>query len=85
MYQTIFGIAMIAVTALALWWKARHHYRCPICGQFVQWKDITCPHCGNDMEYRHREVRDPGASMMSWSKSRSELPEPGRRSRRHRE
>ncbi|HUY27136.1 MAG TPA: zinc ribbon domain-containing protein [Candidatus Binataceae bacterium] len=58
MYQTIFGIAMAVITALALWWKARHHYRCPLCGQFVQWKDVNCPHCGNDMNYRHRAGPD---------------------------
>jgi hypothetical protein len=20
----------------------------------VQWKDVNCPHCGNDMKLRHR-------------------------------
>ena len=29
-------------------------YKCPFCGAYVQWKDINCPHCGNDMKYKHR-------------------------------
>jgi predicted RNA-binding Zn-ribbon protein involved in translation (DUF1610 family) len=79
MYQTIFGIAMVAVTALAFWWKARHHYRCPLCGEFVQWKDITCPHCGNDMNYRHREGPDAlpraAADLHRGSRSRRRSPD----------
>jgi DNA-directed RNA polymerase subunit RPC12/RpoP len=71
LYQVIIGLAMVALTALGLWWISRHRYRCPFCGRFVKWKDIKCPHCGNDMEFRHRDTRDLGARMMTWSKSRA--------------
>jgi DNA-directed RNA polymerase subunit RPC12/RpoP len=52
--QTIIGLLMVAVTAAFFYWKATHRYRCPFCGRFVQYNDVNCPHCGNDMEFKHR-------------------------------
>ena len=54
MRETIIGLAMVALTALGFYFVSRRRYKCPICGAFVQWKDVNCPHCGNDMKYKHR-------------------------------
>jgi hypothetical protein len=40
MRQTIIGLLMVALTAAGFYWVARHRYK--------------CPYCGNDMNYRHR-------------------------------
>lgn len=55
MRQVIVGLVMVALTAGYFWLVARRRYRCPFCGRPVKWQDINCPHCGNDMNYRHRE------------------------------
>jgi hypothetical protein len=52
--QTFIGLLMVVMTALGFYWVARRRYKCPFCGRRVQWKDINCPHCGNDMKLRHR-------------------------------
>ncbi|HYB90868.1 MAG TPA: zinc ribbon domain-containing protein [Candidatus Binataceae bacterium] len=54
MLRIIIGLAMVALTALGLWWAGRRRYRCPSCGRIVRWQDINCPHCGADMKGRHR-------------------------------
>ena len=54
MKQTVIGLLMVLVTALGLYWVARNRYKCPSCGRPVRWKDINCPHCGVDMNYKHR-------------------------------
>ncbi|MGO9450105.1 MAG: hypothetical protein ACLQDV_03505 [Candidatus Binataceae bacterium] len=54
MRETIIGLLMVALTALGFYFASRRRYKCPFCGRFVQWKDVNCPHCGNDMKLRHR-------------------------------
>ena len=58
MRQTIIGLLMVALTAGYFYWKARHRYMCPFCGRFVRYNDVNCPHCGNDMNFRHRSGPD---------------------------
>ena len=50
---------MVAVTASWYFWLARHRYKCPFCGRYVQYNDVNCKHCGNDMQYKHREIDEP--------------------------
>ncbi|MGH7865410.1 MAG: hypothetical protein ACREQB_10490 [Candidatus Binataceae bacterium] len=52
--ETIFGLVMVAATALWFYYLARKRYRCPFCGRNVKWDDVNCRHCGSDMEGRHR-------------------------------
>ncbi len=59
MRETIVGLLMVAVTALGFYIVSRRRYKCPFCGRFVRWKDVNCPHCGNDMNYRHRAGPEP--------------------------
>ena len=54
MLRTIIGLTMVALTALGFWLVGRRRYRCPFCGRIVRWEDINCPHCGDDMKFRHR-------------------------------
>lgn len=58
MRQTLLGLLMAALTALGLYLLARRRYRCPFCMRIVKWKDIVCPHCGEDMKFHHRVGRD---------------------------
>ncbi|MGB8685682.1 MAG: hypothetical protein WCD12_22570 [Candidatus Binatus sp.] len=58
MRQTIIGLLMVALTAAFFYWKATHRYMCPFCGRFVRYNDVNCPHCGNDMNFRHRSGPD---------------------------
>ncbi len=57
--QTIIGLAMVALTALGFYLVARRRYKCPYCGRFVRWEDVNCPHCGSDMNFRHRVGPEP--------------------------
>jgi hypothetical protein len=52
--QTLIGLIMVALTAVGLYLLARNRYRCPVCARPVKWKDINCPHCGEDMKFQHR-------------------------------
>jgi DNA-directed RNA polymerase subunit RPC12/RpoP len=54
MQQTIIGLLMVAVTAALFYWVARRRYKCPYCGRIVRYQDVNCPHCGNDMQMKHR-------------------------------
>ncbi|MDB5108067.1 MAG: zinc-ribbon domain [Candidatus Binatus sp.] len=50
---------MVALTAALFYWVARRRYKCPFCGRIVNYKDINCPHCGNDMQFKHRAGPEP--------------------------
>jgi predicted RNA-binding Zn-ribbon protein involved in translation (DUF1610 family) len=63
-YRTIIGLILVAATAVILWLLARGRYRCPFCGRIVRWKDVNCPHCGEDMKMRHRE--GSGRTSSTW-------------------
>jgi len=52
--QTLIGLVMVALTALGFYWTARTRYKCPNCARPVRWKDVICPHCGVDMNFKHR-------------------------------
>lgn len=52
--ETLIGLAFIALTALWFYYLSRKRYRCPFCARGVKWDDQKCPHCGSDMEGRHR-------------------------------
>jgi len=53
-FETIFGLLTVVATALWFYYLARKRYRCPFCGRNVKWDDQNCPHCGANMEGRHR-------------------------------
>jgi DNA-directed RNA polymerase subunit RPC12/RpoP len=59
MKETIVGLLMVGATAAYFYWVARHRYRCPFCGRYVKYNDVNCPHCGNDMMYKHRAGPEP--------------------------
>jgi predicted RNA-binding Zn-ribbon protein involved in translation (DUF1610 family) len=52
--QIVIALLTIALTAAGFYWAARRRYKCPFCGRIVRYSDINCPHCGNDMKFRHR-------------------------------
>jgi endogenous inhibitor of DNA gyrase (YacG/DUF329 family) len=56
--RAIFAVLIGGGTALYFYLKARNRYRCPYCGRRVRWKDVNCPHCGEDMKMRHRAASD---------------------------
>jgi predicted amidophosphoribosyltransferase len=68
---------MVALTALWLYWLGRKRYKCPLCGRIVRWSDEICPHCGDDMKFRHRIGPPPRKSAITLKTY-----DPGPRSRR---
>ena len=48
------ALLTIGLTAAGFYWAARRRYKCPFCGRIVRYSDVNCPHCGNDMKFRHR-------------------------------
>src|SRR5271157_3938981 len=42
-----------ALKEVGFYFLARNRYRCPVCARPVKWKDINCPHCGEDMKFQH--------------------------------
>jgi hypothetical protein len=52
--QTLIGLTMVALTAVGFYLLARNRYKCPFCARPVKWKDVNCPHCGDDMKFLHR-------------------------------
>jgi hypothetical protein len=52
------ALLTIGLTAAGFYWAARRRYKCPFCGRIVRYADINCPHCGNDMKFRHRAGPD---------------------------
>jgi predicted RNA-binding Zn-ribbon protein involved in translation (DUF1610 family) len=77
-YRTIIGLILAAATGVVLLMLARRRYRCPFCGRIVRWKDVNCPHCGEDMKMRHRE--GSGRTASTWVQRHA----PGREGEPHR-
>lgn len=68
MRQTVLGLLLAAVTAVAFYLIGRSRYRCPHCGRRVRWQDVNCPHCGENMKSRHRAGLPPGKSGLTRDK-----------------
>jgi endogenous inhibitor of DNA gyrase (YacG/DUF329 family) len=83
LFRAIFAILIGGGTVLYFYLKWRNRYRCPYCGRRVRWKDINCPHCGDDMKFRHRATFDERARTFRTPGADSLRP-PSRRSRSHR-
>ncbi|MGB3551528.1 MAG: hypothetical protein WA993_12600 [Candidatus Binatus sp.] len=82
MRQTIIGLLMVALTAAFFYLVGRRRYKCPLCGRVVRYDDLNCPHCGNDMKYRHRAGPEPVPRAAADLRPAKRRPSGGRSSRR---
>jgi predicted amidophosphoribosyltransferase len=82
--QIVVGLAMVALTAGYFYYSARNRYKCPNCGRPVRWKDVNCPHCGEDMKLQHRAGPGQNELPRMWRFGRPPRIEPPSRSKRRR-
>jgi predicted amidophosphoribosyltransferase len=64
MRETILGLLMVVLTAAIFWMIGRNRLKCPLCGRVVKWDDVNCPHCGDDMQGRHKVGPAPRRSRI---------------------